>query len=266
MKSSHFYLAAISIISFFSCTKNNTDSPAPGERIKRIVSKNSEDSTWYITFNYNTDGRLFMIVDSNSQTHIRNTFIYYDSQNRLLKAEKFYYYGSLSNMLYKTVDSFTYDNNLISKKFGTSTYNPGYRLSHTYSYDSQKRLIADSSYSSLTNKAAFFKKFTYAGNNNLVQLEEFENFNGAWKSNYIEKAAFSSKINPYRTLGAEIYFTFYLEPIEALSKNTPTEITYRDGTKNIYSYEYFNNGLPKKLHELYQSSSPSSNTTDFFYE
>lgn len=223
---------------------------------------------WYVTFNYDAGGKLLMIEDSNSQTHINKTFLYYNSQNGLQKVMKYYYYGSLTNLLYQTVDSFAYDNaNLISKKFSAWTYNPTYSLNSAYSYDAQKRLVTDSTYSLLTNKAEYLKKFTYDGNDNVIQSEQFENSVGGFKSNYIDKASFSSNTNPFWALSPDMYFAFDFGSIEVLSKNTPTQFTYRDGTKTC-SYEIYSNGLPKKLNELNQSNSnwSSSNTTEFFYE
>jgi hypothetical protein len=268
MKLSPLYLAALSMVTIFSCAKNNDDQPSSGERIKKVISKSGLDSTWYVTFNYDANGRLFMIQDSNSQTHVHQTFVYFNSQNRLQKVSRFSYYGSPGNLLNQVSDSFAYDNaNLISKKFSASTQNPSYRLYHTYSYDGQKRLVADSVYSTLTNTAESLDKFTYDVNDNVVQFEQFQNSAQGFKSTYIEKASFSAKINPLQALSQEMYFAFYYEPIELLSKNTLSQLTYRDGSKKTYSYEYNSNGLPKKLIELYQSTSWSPvNTTEFFYE
>ena len=255
------------MVTLFSCTKNNDDLPS-GQRIKNVISKSGLDSTWYVTFNYDANGKLFMIQDSNSQTHVHQTFIYYNSQNRLQKVFRFSYYGSPGSLLNQFTDSFAYDNaNLISKKYSASIQNPSYKLYHTYSYDGQKRLVADSNYSTLTNTVGSLNKFSYDANDNVVQFEQFQNSAQGFKTTNIEKASFSSNANPLQTFSDDMYFAFYYDPIELLSKNTVSQITYRDGSKKTYGYEYNSNGLPKKLIELYQIAGWSpSNTTEFFYE
>jgi len=168
MRLSHICLAAFSMVTVFSCAKNNDGQPSSGERIKKVISKSGLDSTWYVTFNYDANGKLFMIQDSNSQTHVHQAFLYYNSQDRLQKVSRFSYYGSPGNLLNQFSDSFSYDNaNLISKKYSASTQNPSYRLYHTYRYDAQKRLVADSVYSTLTNTVEALDKFTYDVNDNV---------------------------------------------------------------------------------------------------
>jgi YD repeat-containing protein len=90
------FIASILGIGFFSCKKDDIQSPeTSGERLKRMVSHS--DSMWYVSFQYDGQGRLTAIKDTNSQMHIGNTSIQYDQQNRMIKMIRMRYYQSTNN-------------------------------------------------------------------------------------------------------------------------------------------------------------------------
>jgi hypothetical protein len=226
------------------------------------------DSAWHVTFNYDSDGKLLNIEDSNSQTHLGRTFLHYNSQNKLVKATMMRYYGSLNNLLSQYTDSFVYDNsNRIIRRLSLSTQNPSYRTYNIYSYDAQNRLLVDSIHSPLSNRVEGFQEFTYDGNDNIVQMESFRSNSGTFSTERVTKSHYTSQKNPFYNLGVTAYFIIRDEDLTMLSKNTPKQVIYRLDYTTDYGYEYYQNGQPKKLTETHKQPNYSSlSTTEFFYE
>jgi hypothetical protein len=256
------------VIFLCACTKSDQPSESK-QRLKKIINRDQgSDSAGYRNFNYDSQGNIISIEDSNSQTHMWRTFISYNNQNNMVKAIRLHYYGALNNVLSQRTDSFVYDNsNRIIKKL-TLSGNGSYQINNTYNYDGQNRLLVDSMYFSSGGPSAYFK-FSYNGNDNVILFEKFENSSGTIQKTINTKASYSLKNNPFYASTSLLYFLFYSEDFQLLSKNAPLQIVYRLGYTTDYSYEYFDNGLHKKLTEKYNEPNdptPSISTTEFFYE
>jgi hypothetical protein len=269
MTSIRLPFAVFSLIALLlSCTKEKNQQ-AQGDRLYKIINRDG-DSGWHSIFKYDTGGKLSVIEDSNWQTHMGRTFIYYNDRKQISKGVYMRYYGSLNNLLSQWTDSFVYDNNdriiKTMSLFPRSTIS-GYKTTKTFTYDGQGRVTTESSYYSGTLDLASLTTFTYDASNDVVQMEEIQYAFGSpgYTTNTI-KIIYNSIHNPYKDLGVAGYLLFY-ERYLFLSKHAPSQIIYPDHIKD-YSYKYYDNGLPKKI--IYTSSgqyaSSKPNTTEFFYQ
>ena len=261
-----FFIISILGIGFFSCNKDNVPSTdTSGERLKRMV--NTSDSMWYVSFQYDGQGRLIAIKDTNSQMHIGNTSIQYDQQNRMIKMISMRYYQSMSNSTGQWIDSFAYDNsNRLIKKFGTSSTSPDFKIRNTYSYDAQGNLLVDTAYDYWSNTIRGYTKLTYDGSDNISQVERFEkNQSGVVESKRIDKALYSAQKNPYESAGTALYFFLYQQET-LLSKNALQQLQYSNGDRVNYTYDNLPNGLPNKVVAKYTGRNYTfSRLIEFFY-
>jgi YD repeat-containing protein len=262
--------AFIILVFLYACTKDDLPQ-AGGERLHKIIRSNDQDdSMHYVTFNYDAQGRLAVIEDSNSQTHMHRTLISYNNDNKMIKIVRTRYYGSPSNLLgQEGADSFVYNNdNRIIKRLAISTQNnnPAYTTSNTYSYDEQGRLVTDTAHSIWTNGIAGLTTFTYDTNDNVIKSEKRYYSSGVLQDSAITQMTYTSQDNPYKNLGSAAYFLLYDKDM-VLSKQAPLLVLYPYNTIISYNYEYYNNGLPRKVINEYsgQNNSPKS-TTEFFYQ
>ena len=261
-----FFIASILGIGFFSCEKDDVASTYPsGERLKRMVR--ASDSMWYVSFQYDGQGRLVAIKDTNSQMHIGNRSILYDQQNRMIKMVSMRYYQSMSNPTARWTDSFAYDNsNRLIKKFVSSSTIPEPKIRNTYSYDAQGNLLVDTAYDYWSNTIWGYTKFTYDGSGNISQIERFEkNQNSVLESKRIDKAVYGAQMNPYKSAGIALYFFLYQQET-VLSKNAIQQLQYLNGDKVDYTYDNLPNGLPGKVVAKYATRNYTHSTvTEFFY-
>lgn len=253
-------------IGFFSCKKENaSSSDTSSERLKRMVSHS--DSMWYVSFQYDGQGKLIAIKDTNSQMHIGNTTIQYDGQNRMIKMVWMRYYQSVNNPTGQKVDSFGYDNNnRIIKRFHFSSSIPGPKLINTYTYDGQGRLLVDTAYDYWSNTVWEYARFTYDGSGNIIQSERFEkNQNGVFESKGLDKISYGTQRNPYESISLPLYFYLYRGET-SLSKNAVKQYEYSNGDKVTYNYDNLPNGLPSQVVSNYTEGNYTYiHTTEFFY-
>ncbi|HVG16199.1 MAG TPA: hypothetical protein VM935_14610 [Chitinophagaceae bacterium] len=253
------------VLFFYSCTKNEVAQQASNQRLHKIIYRDG-DSSGYRTFKYDVDGKLSVIEDSNAQTHMGRTFVYYNERNKINKLLRKWYYGSLNNLNSQWTDSFVYDNN--DRIIGTIQVSPqstipNSKIDKTFSYDELGRLTADTGHRTAPG-ISNLTRFTYDGSDDVVQIEEIK-YVGAGANNII-KMKYNLKENPHKQLGTASYFLDW-DPSLTLSKHAPLEVIYRDHSRYL-SYEYYNNGLTRKI--SYTSTglyaSPTPETTEFFYE
>jgi hypothetical protein len=261
-----FFIVSLLTIGFFSCTKDNVPSnDTSGEQLKRMVS--TSDSMWYVSFQYDGQGRLIAIKDTNSQMHIGNTFIQYDQQDRMTKMVFIRYYQSMNNSTGQWIDSFAYDNsNRLIKKFAISPMLSAPKIRNTYSYDGQGNLVVDTAHDYWSDKILGYTRLSYDGSRNIIQVERFENnLNGVFESKRIEKALYGAQKNPYESAGTALYFFLY-EQETLLSKYAVQQLQYSNGEKVDFSYDNLPNGLPGKVVARYTDRNYTYNRTiEFFY-
>lgn len=263
----HLLPAFVTVLFLYACTKDDLPQ-AGGERLQKIIFRS--DSMLQVSFFYDEQDRLAVIEDSNSQSHIYRTQIYYNDQNRMVKATQRHYFGSRSNLLDQLTDTFLYDinNRVIERQAVSSIQNTGtsYRTTSTYSYDGQGRLVADSFHNSYYNGVATYTTYTYDGNDNIVQSENFSRGLGALQSNGITTASYTSQRNPLQSLGMAAYL-FLWEGGMLLSKHTRNHLRHPSGATIDYSYDNYSNGLPRKITDTYKYQNRTSiGTTEFFYQ
>ncbi len=87
---------------------------------------------------------------------------------------------------------------------------------------------------------------------------------GTWQKVGVVQAMYNNAINPYNSIGLMYYITKGHDENKytLTSKNQVTQLTTGVGAIS-YNYEYYSNGLPKKV--LITNRSKLS-TIEFFYE
>jgi hypothetical protein len=263
----HLLPAFATVLFLYACTKDDLPQ-AGGERLQKIIFRS--DSMLQVNFFYDEQGRLAAIEDSNSQSHIYRTQIYYNDQNRMVKATQRHYFGSRSNLLDQLTDTFLYDinNRIIERQAVSTIQNTGtsYTTSGTYSYDGQGRLVADLYYNSYYNGVAAYTTYTYDGNDNIVQSESFSRAMGTLQSNGITTASYTAQKNPLQSLGMAAYL-FLWDGGWLLSKHTRNHLRYPNGATIDYKYDNYSNGLPRTITDTYKYQNHTSiRTTEFFYQ
>lgn len=248
---------------FSACKKSdlpNTD----GQRLQRSITKEG-DSILYSFFNYDDQDRLTAMTDSNNNGYVWKTFIDYNNQGNLVKFKVLsssYPNSPINEVSY----SLLYNNNdqVVEKRVTTSTIGPDKKI-NTYSYDIQGRLIGDTTYSYWNNEVFSYMAFIYDGNNDVIQWEEYSKWSGTMKSEGITTASYNRVDNPISNLGLGIYFIGSGSSL--LSKHNRIQTNYYDGTTESYTYDYYNNGLLKKVvvHDNVNGSRFDV-TTEFFYD
>lgn len=149
-------------LAFISCKKENELGPQSSRlTMIRITEK---DSIFYRRFEYNNQGRLSAITDSNNNGNKRRLDITYNSQGEILKVIE----G-------RSICSFEldYEGRIIKK----SVIRPGQlvgSIENTYSYDNSGRIVADSIYSYWTQAVYRTVTYTYDLQNNIRESKFIE--------------------------------------------------------------------------------------------
>ncbi len=219
-------------------------------------SVGNDCATCYVTelFAYDVSGKLLTITDSGmlglpnsggpwpfmlNYNYYHN--LLYNDQGKLVKAGR---------------DSFLYNDNnqLIQRQRRITSETSRYWLINTYVYDTQGRLIRDTSFTGQTflNPSIIpsgISNFFYDANDNINKID----YNAVWpvgtSTHTITTASYDARINPFKNLGLLPYFAY--NNIFLLSTNNQQI--------QGFQYEYFDNGLLKKI-------SYNKVVQEYFYE
>src|SRR5688572_3179239 len=264
MSITRFAFTIAILYSLFSACKKSDLPTTDGQRLQRSITKEG-DSILYSFFNYDDHDRLTAMTDSNNNGYVWKTFIDYNNQGNLVKFKVLsssYPGEPVNEVLY----SLLYNNNnqVVEKQITTFSVGPDKKI-NTYSYDAQGRLIVDTTYSYWNDEIFSYMAFIYDGNNNIIQWEEYSRWSGTMESEGITTASYNSVNNPYTSLGPGVYFIGGGSSL--LSKHNRVQTNYYDGTTETYTYDYYNNGLVKKvvIHDNI-GSGRFDVSTEFFYD
>ena len=237
------FTAILSALS--SCKKdelsiNGVETPSLATSLlQKVVSTgNGNYTTEYI---YDNEKRPIKVVFSSSMYTWKNIVdIEYQSGSKLKKA--IYRTVDSSNLPIESIVSYTfiYDNNKVVKRIATPLKSGHNEDDHTYSYDAQGRLIADSTLNRQTAKAYRYSKY-YWDNNNVVKNEDYvSDINGAFGLGSYWEYNYDGNKNPYYTLPVYFinnYVGFYL------SQGNITGFKHGDDVMTTYVNQYNNTGL-----------------------
>jgi len=253
MKHSVIIVAVAAAGSLLSCTKNELPSSG-GSRLSKTIAS-SGDSVVFSYFKYDKEGKLVRILDSAVYGHHKwGINFQYNTSDKLIKMELF-------NDLSPLVESYSliYQNGIVTQKIRED--DPS-RNKDIYSYDAQGRLIADTSYYYTFPEPVCFS-FSYDSNENVTSQQSSYHSAGSWIASSAIHFNYSNSPNPYYPIGLNYYL--YRNNIALLSKYLVTEIDY-PMTTATYTYDYYSNGLVRKLHLQYTNNAAEPVTIEFFYE
>lgn len=211
------------------------------------------DSVSYTSFLYDDQNRLVTIMDSNNNGYKTRFDMFYDNQGRMWKVSEdgagFY--------------TFDFDNKgfIIRKSF----FHPGQQTSaivNSYNYDANGRVITDSVYNYWTAAAYEIVTYYYDQQNNVTESKLIEKGSGTILVQ--QQCSYDNHPNP---LNGKSVLNYFLDSGYDVpnGKNNLLKILYDDGTIVSYSYEYDNNGFPKKRIESINND-PLITYTDYYYE
>ena len=254
-------LFVVFLCTVVSCKKEGLP-VAHGSRLKTVVSK-WYDSLAYTYFIYDIQNRLTNVIDSNNNGHKHNLRIDYDAQNRPIKLTTTSTYNNLPFYPDQSC-SLIYDSNgRIVKKVDDSPVSYVNVTRNTYTYDAKGRLIADTIHSYWANEIFSYTTYTYDNNDNVVETKMFEKSSGVIQMVETAISTYDSKTNPYKDLGVFMYIINQNDLY--LNKNNRNSENYQSGTKVNFDYQYYSNGLPRRV-STKDNSDPSITYIDFFYE
>ena len=236
-----------------SCTRNDLPSSG-GSRLSKTIAR-SGDSVVISYFKYDTEGKLIRILDSAVYSHRASGISFqYNTSDQLIKTELFNDFNSIIESY-----SFIYQNGVVTEKINED--DPS-RNKDIYAYDAQGRLIADTSYYYTFPEPVYFS-FSYDNNENVISQQPFYRSSGSWIASSTVHFSYNNSPNPYYPIGLNYYLC--KNDITWLSKDLVTQIDY-SMTTATYTYEYYSNGLLRKLHLQYTNNAAEPVTVEFFYE
>jgi hypothetical protein len=234
---------------FYSCKKEETEKVLL-PRLQKIVS-NGMDSLGnfhaaplsFQFFTYDINGSLVSIRDSSDDWHPW----YSGPQPWRLGWKQVtmgYNYGNLLNIK-NTRDSFVYNNRnqLVARLKRIYSDTSQYFVVNRFTYNIQGNLVADSNYILQSNSKPdgilnAYDQYTYNDRGNVTTNDHVELWPAGTVKHTSYTATYDNQQNPYKNFGMLPYILFYNHGF-FLSTNNKIE--------SGYSYEYYPNGLLKKI-------------------
>lgn len=249
-------ITATAILFVVACKKDDLPD-AGGQRISKITIDAGFDSTGSILFKYDNNGKLESTTNTFRNIPQLRTLYYYDATGKLTTTEQVSLHSTSV-----TTNSYFYDgSNLVNKVYSTNDF------SYRYTYNATGKLIADTVHG-FSISATFYTNFLYTGDN----LTEWRYYHGShatgWQTSGSFKATYTNSDNPFYAIGLLYFITGAdLETGNVLlSKQLVSRLEHPNGEIVNYSYDYYSNGLPKRV--TMQSATVASyrRTIDFYYE
>jgi len=217
-------------------------------------------------YQYDASNRLVLITSFSSQgNNVDSNKLVYDANGRLSQ-------HIFSNSTIGPVerDSFWYDNN------GRITRSRAIALAinlsvddHTFAFDAQGRLVADSQRIRQFGPVFNYHKYTYDANDNVVRDDQFGQNGSAMEQESTAGISYDSHTNPLYKNSIAIYMA--TQNRDALSRNDPVNTNWQSSTGGMPSStpvncNYYRNG--PLWHTTLVSTSPATGTvtTEYFYK
>ncbi|MBO9681749.1 MAG: hypothetical protein J7502_03580 [Flavisolibacter sp.] len=229
----NFKLAIFTVLvigCFFSCKKE--EGIKEGSRLKTVLHFTGSTIDSFI---YDNQQRLIGIKTFGGFSNYENS-IEYNAQGKLAKVV----------ISYRGIDAYQSDyiyngaGQIIRRIFTT----PGFVDGSAYAYDSQGRLIADTTYNQQTGDKINYLSYTYNNQGNIIE-EEYTDFLVP-QNNRKTSFKFDSNPSPYKFDGNLLYY-IRGGGSQKLNKNNYTEMKPSWSTARTIQYEYQKNGLPTKI-------------------
>lgn len=254
------------ILLFISCTKENLRTQSPGLLVKK-VQRNSNNDTHTFAYSYDNQNRLTHIKVSGSSYSWRAvTEIQYDMQGQLHKSV--YYQINDSNVVTNQSHSysFVYDNNnRIVRQIYTalSTTTIGGE-DHSFGYDAQGRLIADTTIADQNGGVERYSVFVYDSNNNVIEIKE--HYGSGAAPLYTYYITYDNKQNPYTNF-TDLNTNFYLvsSDIHNLNANNVIRMLRSGDAPSIYKHEYGPSGQLKSSITFPENYPQFTSSMEYFF-
>jgi hypothetical protein len=229
-----------------ACKKDKTPD-AGGNTLDKITRQFSNQPGVTTTTQYQYDGnnRLVLVTIVYAANNVDSTRFTYDAGGKLTGY-------TLSTTQIGGIASYAmqYDNNgRIVRAKGTPIMFNLQVDDHTFAYDAQGRLAADSQVYQQTNKPFNYHIYTYNADNNIIKDEQFDNSSGSFQLIGTTTATYDGHTNPLYSNGMALYTVF--QDRTMLSKyNTSSETGQSAGSSSPYgastSFDYYSNGLVRR--------------------
>lgn len=253
-------MAIMAALFITACKKNNLPD-AGGTRLSRIAFRSVSDSSGSVVLKYYDNGRLESTTNTYNDILFYRTRYFYDAAGKLERTE-----GTSFNNNHVFTYSYFYEGNNIVKKVLNAP--PGQQVSYQYFYDAHGKLIVDSVFDASFTSSQY-TDFTYTGDNLTKWSMSYRSPQIPWQSGGSFKATYNNIDNPFYELGLLSYVAGGLDlatGIPTLSKQLLATIEHPNGLVMHYDYDFYSNGLPRKVTVHSPSSIHYTGTYDFYYE
>lgn len=247
-----FFSVVTVILITLSCNKDKLPDSG-GTTLDKVIYTNNSGTHSITKYDYNTQSKLTGVtITSPGTSTVHSNNFEYDAQGRVTK-----YLGGNTAAGIVFYYTFIYDvNNKIVRSIGTPILANLKLDDYTFAYDSQNRIVGDSTYDGSVLRS--YRVFTYDNNGNIVTTEEFEKSGGSFSSVGKRSMSYDHQPNPHRFNGNILYFGDLL--FSNLSQNNIVSQTPAYGF-TILLCEYYKNSLLRK-----QTSSSPAYQVEYFYK
>jgi hypothetical protein len=140
-----------------------------------------------------------------------------------------------------------------------------YTFKHFLAYDGSGKLIADTTYFiSTDNSSIDYVRFDYDGNDDIIKWETFSWRQGVYVSVGIDYETYDKETNPYKSLGLNYYLLRHDNTM--LSAHARKNSLRQFLGPVDYTYEYFPDGLVKRIALNGVPTKPYVIYVDFYYD
>jgi YD repeat-containing protein len=249
-------LLIIATVFIVSCRKSEISNGSG--KITKIIAHlaDSDDSTRIYQFEYDDQDRLIRISDTRTGMYGFTTTVsvIYSADDRLLKM--------VGDHL--ATDTFVYDNlGRISKQVFANQSRPSDVFTYSYAYDLYNRLISDTTNVNGDDNSTYFQ-YDYDGNGDISRTRYYwiDKTRIIYTTNF--DATFDTTNNPYSKLGLPFYL--YQQDATFLSKHAISTRSFGPGRTVQYHYEYFDDGLVKRVIMTDFPDIGMTTDVDFYYD
>ena len=236
---------AVFLAILISC-KKETIQTVGNEKLSKIeIYDPSTQNTITAEFTYNNVGNLIQIYSSGGNLSNQKQALAYDALGKIV-----------SNTVSDNVngDEFKFDfeidgNGRIIKATGTS-FSPNHTIdNHTYTYNNEGELIADSVFTQ-SGSLNSFVLFEYDNNNNVTAYQQYVNEGSSLLTQGKMTFQYDNKRSPYYNIGQLLYTSLGGSGVSYfyLSKNNPVNASLNNTVitpGGNFLYEYYGNSLLK---------------------
>ena len=231
------------LITLISCTKEDILTSGNEKLTKIEIFDPSGQNTSIAEYKYDNNGNLIEISTTNGNAAGGKQSLLYDASGKIIS-------NTLTNSVSGNIYKFDFQVNLdgrIIKAIGTSFLPNLIMDNHTYTYDTQGRLIIDSVFTQAGSVHSYVN-FEYDNNSNVIAYKQYVNDGTAIILVSNMTFHYDTKRSPYFKVGQVLYTSLGGSGVSYfyLSKNNPMNATL-NGTVitpgGNFVYQYYPNSL-----------------------